>query len=219
MAAYELSETDLESALKLSTAWEFETIRQCAISSLEKLPLRAVRAIQLAHLYGMDHWIAPHISRLVFRPGPLTLRETELIGLKTAVKVNMLRDKFHKLSLELVGPALSRSQTKAAQGRILREMVSSRRSTELDGFETDGSDDQPPVEPKGGAFDFLCRELDCEVLRLTSEIQQLSAAIRTYESYPDSAEPIADPPPAYSNARTPLTPSRSASGTPLPSLD
>lgn len=107
MSDYELSEADLESALKLSLVWNFEAVRLAAIARLEGLSLASSRVIQLAHLYDVDHWIAPEIERLALRPESLTLDEAKQIGLETAVEVSTHRDTLSRLSLDIVKEHIS----------------------------------------------------------------------------------------------------------------
>ena len=115
---YDIPELDLESALKLSTTWNFDAVRQSALSSLEKLSLHPARAIQLAQLYGVDRWIAPEIERLVLRDESLSFEEAEMIGLKTAVNVYAYRDKRLMGSLSLARSGHSTEQMKAVRDLI-----------------------------------------------------------------------------------------------------
>ena len=75
MREYELSEAELESALRLSNVWKFGAVKFAALARLEAMPLASARVIQLAHIYDVDHWIAPHIERLALRPESLTPEE------------------------------------------------------------------------------------------------------------------------------------------------
>lgn len=104
---YELSEAEVESALKLSTAWNFEVVRLTAIARLEALSLDPPRVLQLAHLYDVEHWIAPQIECLALRPRSLTLDEAKHIGLETTIEICAHRDKFSQLSLDIVKEHIS----------------------------------------------------------------------------------------------------------------
>ena len=121
-----MTEAELESALKLSTAWDFEAVRNTAVSRLESLSLGASRAIQIAHLYSVDHWIAPEIERLSLRPESLSLEEAEQIGLETAIEICAHRDLFAQFKLESLEEQLSDDALISARLRISENVKKQR---------------------------------------------------------------------------------------------
>ena len=123
---FELSDAELESALKLSSMWKFEAIRLTAISRFEALLLEPARTIYLAHLYDVNHWIAPAIERLIFRPESLSADELLEIGFETAAEIIAHRDMKSFISLDIVKEHFT-SQDAARVHTCIADNIKKRR--------------------------------------------------------------------------------------------
>ena len=143
MISYDLMESELESALKLATMWGFEDVRRSAISSFEATTLTPTRALQLAHLYNIDHWLATEIQRLVFRRESLTLEEAEQIGLEMTVEVYAHREKLSRLSIGMMDATqrnLSSEDVEKVRALVANDIEQRRIRTAVEDLSAEPSD-------------------------------------------------------------------------------
>jgi hypothetical protein len=59
-----MSAEEWTSVLKLSTTWEFPTIRASAIKHLSTMPLKAAEKLLLAHKCHVNEWLLPALNQL-----------------------------------------------------------------------------------------------------------------------------------------------------------
>ncbi|KAG5637570.1 hypothetical protein H0H81_004147 [Sphagnurus paluster] len=82
---------DWLSALKLSTMWDFRTIRQRAISALN-LGWEPVEGIVLGKAYRVPQWLIRGYHELVVRTQSITDDEAAAIGRETAARLLRIRE-------------------------------------------------------------------------------------------------------------------------------
>ncbi|KAI6043412.1 hypothetical protein EDC04DRAFT_2891036 [Pisolithus marmoratus] len=87
------------SVLKLSTMWEFTSLRTAAISWLDTSGASAYRSdhverIVFAMQYGIEEWLLPSLLALAQRPDPISVEEGRRLGIETALKLASVREKL-----------------------------------------------------------------------------------------------------------------------------
>lgn len=80
------------SVLKLSTMWDFVTIREFAIAKIAPLLVDAVDKVVLARDYHVDEWLLPGLNSLAQRVEPLSLGDYKRLGAETAVEIAAIRE-------------------------------------------------------------------------------------------------------------------------------
>lgn len=84
--------------LKLTTMWQFHSLRCVALDKLKlylpHLSEDPVRWLCLARQYDVDEWLLPSLRALARRPKAIQLEEVDLLGLKTVVKMAEVRESF-----------------------------------------------------------------------------------------------------------------------------
>ncbi|KAI6137464.1 hypothetical protein EDD17DRAFT_1501728, partial [Pisolithus thermaeus] len=80
------------SVLKLSTAWNFERLRQAAIDALTESGIGAVDRV-LSQRYYIKNWLLPALNELARRPEPITLEEAQRMGIDIALKLASVRER------------------------------------------------------------------------------------------------------------------------------
>ncbi|KAI5987322.1 hypothetical protein EDC04DRAFT_2912996 [Pisolithus marmoratus] len=95
------------SVLKLSTMWEFTSLRTAAISWLDTSDASVCRSdhverIVFAMQYGIKEWLLPSLLALVQRPELISVEEGMRLGIKTALKLASVREKL-KLQIKYNG--------------------------------------------------------------------------------------------------------------------
>ncbi|KAI6106215.1 hypothetical protein EV401DRAFT_2060475 [Pisolithus croceorrhizus] len=81
------------SVLKLSTAWNFERLRQAAIDALTESGIGAVDRAVLSQRYYIKNWLLPALNELARRPEPITLEEARRMGVDIALKLASVRER------------------------------------------------------------------------------------------------------------------------------
>ncbi|KAI6103730.1 hypothetical protein EDD16DRAFT_1493486 [Pisolithus croceorrhizus] len=81
------------SVLKLSTAWNFERLRQAAIDALTESGIGAVDRVVLSQRYYIKNWLLPALNELARRPEPITLEEAKRMGIDIALKLASVRER------------------------------------------------------------------------------------------------------------------------------
>lgn len=87
------------SVLKLSTMWEFASLRKAAISWLDTSPASLHRSdliekIVLATRYDIKEWLLPSLLAIAQRPDPISVEEGKRLGIETALKLASVREKL-----------------------------------------------------------------------------------------------------------------------------
>ncbi|KAI0642640.1 hypothetical protein C8Q79DRAFT_917088 [Trametes meyenii] len=83
--------------LKLTTMWQFASLRRVSIDALTPLLGAAedpARWISLARLYDVNEWLFPALHALARRTKALQFDEVEPLGLATAIKMAEVRESF-----------------------------------------------------------------------------------------------------------------------------
>ncbi|KAI6143975.1 hypothetical protein BKA82DRAFT_748425 [Pisolithus tinctorius] len=81
------------SVLKLSTAWNFEKLRQASIHALLKSNIGAVDRVVLSQQYDIKGWLLPALNELAKRPEPITLEEANRMGIDIALRLASVRER------------------------------------------------------------------------------------------------------------------------------
>ncbi|KAI6137432.1 hypothetical protein EDD17DRAFT_1517365 [Pisolithus thermaeus] len=81
------------SVLKLSTAWNFERLRQAAINALTESGISTVDRVVLSQRYYIKNWLLPALNELARRPEPITLEEAQRMGIDIALKLASVRER------------------------------------------------------------------------------------------------------------------------------
>ncbi|KAJ4487038.1 hypothetical protein C8J55DRAFT_487231 [Lentinula edodes] len=81
------------SVLKLTTHWEFSSIRNLAIKQLSSIGSSA-DLVMLGHQYGVSQWLLPEYMELCVRDEPLTLEEGRKLGVDMVVTINQIRNQI-----------------------------------------------------------------------------------------------------------------------------
>lgn len=82
------------SVLKLSRMWEMEDLHSLALRNL-KYPTgwkSAVEKLALALEHEITDWIVPGVNELARRQEPISVEDTQILGLETALKVAAVRE-------------------------------------------------------------------------------------------------------------------------------
>ncbi|KAI6046289.1 hypothetical protein EDC04DRAFT_3086367 [Pisolithus marmoratus] len=89
------------SVLKLSRMWQMEELHRAALNRLKYSAVRksAVEKLALALEYEIQHWIVPAVNELARRPQPISVEDTQILGLETASKVAAVRERLISESL------------------------------------------------------------------------------------------------------------------------
>ncbi|KAH9976126.1 hypothetical protein BGW80DRAFT_1119761, partial [Lactifluus volemus] len=85
-----LSYEQWKSVLHLSTRWEFASLRNLALSSIE--PPTPFDQLLLARAYAVDSWVLPALSALCTRAMPVTLKEARQLNIEDVVLVATVRE-------------------------------------------------------------------------------------------------------------------------------
>ncbi|KAJ7619363.1 hypothetical protein FB45DRAFT_839780 [Roridomyces roridus] len=94
---YDASVSDWTTILRLGKRWEFVEVEKLAIRELEKLPMPVVDRIVLYLQYSAaseEHFI-PHYATLCKRGHPLSLEESNELGMNTVVLINQVLHALH----------------------------------------------------------------------------------------------------------------------------
>ena len=83
------------SVLKLSTMWEFHTLRTAAIDHLTILSgsIDPVEKLVLATQFEIKGWMLPTLLKLAQRAEPISMEEGRRMGFETALKLSAVREK------------------------------------------------------------------------------------------------------------------------------
>ncbi|KAI6107042.1 hypothetical protein EV401DRAFT_469878 [Pisolithus croceorrhizus] len=91
------------SVLKLSTAWNFERLRQAAIDALMESRIGAVDRVVLSQRYYVKNWLLPALNELAKRAEPITLEEGRRMGIVIALKLASVRERVTVTTVRVAG--------------------------------------------------------------------------------------------------------------------
>ncbi|KAI6037102.1 hypothetical protein BKA83DRAFT_4171815 [Pisolithus microcarpus] len=81
------------SVLKLSTAWNFESLRQASINALMESGIGAVDRVVLSQQYHIENWLLPALNELARRQEPVSLEEAKRMGIDIALQLASVRER------------------------------------------------------------------------------------------------------------------------------
>ena len=82
--------------LILSDRWQFEQLRQLAISRLEGCKLDPMKKLDLRGRFSLsDPWARAELDYMAERRKPLTLEEAERLDTKTIVEIARIRERWY----------------------------------------------------------------------------------------------------------------------------
>jgi hypothetical protein len=85
-----------KAVLNFTTKWQFDDVRQTAISQLDQAKIEPVEKILLALRCHVGEWLVPAISRICQREAPISLvdaqRLMEVVDLEWVLKVTHIRE-------------------------------------------------------------------------------------------------------------------------------
>ena len=81
--------------LDLAYRWSFPEVKALAINALEGISISLVDRIGLYQKYNVaEEIIYPHYAALCARPQPITLEETEILGVPTTLMIFLIRERL-----------------------------------------------------------------------------------------------------------------------------
>ncbi|KAI6015573.1 hypothetical protein EDC04DRAFT_2505222, partial [Pisolithus marmoratus] len=89
------------SVLKLSRMWQMEELRRAVLSHLKCSAVRknAVEKLALVLECEIQHWIVPAVNELAREPQPISVEDSQILGLETVSKVAAVRERLISESL------------------------------------------------------------------------------------------------------------------------
>ncbi|KDQ51208.1 hypothetical protein JAAARDRAFT_199247 [Jaapia argillacea MUCL 33604] len=110
------------SILKLSSMWNFETIRDTAIRTLSSKssrmkPISVVDRMQLGMKYHMPMWVAWGATDLAKRLESVSVEEAKEMGVEFAIRITQVRERWHRLGCTCNHPLSPRRQTEGNEGK------------------------------------------------------------------------------------------------------
>ena len=91
--------------LRLSTRWDFTSIRKLALNSIE--PPTPHDRLLLARTYSVDNWVVPALSALCERSTPLALSEAREMSIEDVVLVSTVREDIRGGTLQVNAAEIS----------------------------------------------------------------------------------------------------------------
>jgi hypothetical protein len=91
-----LEKSDWLAILKLSKKWGFSVIFDSAKSQLTNADIDPVEKVTIAREYNVYEWLVSGLAELVSRKAPLSLQETEKLGVPSAISIFHLREHVSK---------------------------------------------------------------------------------------------------------------------------
>ena len=92
---YDAKQSDWESIIHLADLWGFPEVKALAIRQLSEIQMDTVDRIVLYKRYHVDPTLlVPEYGKLCQREAILTTKESEALGLETAIKIFQAREKL-----------------------------------------------------------------------------------------------------------------------------
>ncbi|TDL18243.1 hypothetical protein BD410DRAFT_683920, partial [Rickenella mellea] len=88
----DMTKQDWLDALQLATMWEFGSVRQVAIDSLDQLPFTEVERVLILNEFDINKWRPTAYTRLVLREEPLSAADVGALGAQLAAKFSAARE-------------------------------------------------------------------------------------------------------------------------------
>jgi hypothetical protein len=96
---HSLSFEEWTSVLHLSTRWEFASIRNLALASID--PPTPLDQLLLARSYSVNHWVPLALSALCKRAAPLSVEEARKMEIEDLVLVATMREDIRDSTLKV----------------------------------------------------------------------------------------------------------------------
>ncbi|KAF6761096.1 hypothetical protein DFP72DRAFT_1165589 [Ephemerocybe angulata] len=116
-----LSKSEWLTILTLYTLWHFLDLRKLAIQHLDSQMGDPIELVVVGRAEFVPRWVMKGYEALVFKPGPITEEESDLIGDRTAVRLYIIR---HTLGDEKGMPGTDVHVNVLLRGRFWEEMDS-----------------------------------------------------------------------------------------------
>ena len=133
---FDLCYEQWESVLRLSTLWDFASVRQLAITMIK--PPTSFDQLLLARAYSVLDWIGPALSALCERKEPLSLDEARKMSLEDIILVTTVREDIRDDALQVNSDEIPR-RVRAARRRATAK---SKRSSEAEAVERPAKEEQ-----------------------------------------------------------------------------
>jgi hypothetical protein len=125
-----------ESVLRLSTLWDFASVRLLAITMIE--PPTSFDRLLLARAYSVLDWIVPALSALCERTEPLSLDEARQMSLEDIMLVTTVREDIRDDALQVDSDEIPR-RVRAARRRATAK---AKRKADAEAVERAGKEEQ-----------------------------------------------------------------------------
>ncbi|KAH7925641.1 hypothetical protein BV22DRAFT_1128872 [Leucogyrophana mollusca] len=80
------------SVLKLSSMWEFESVKKLAVDHIGTMQIDPIDKIGLARDYDVQEWLVPALNELAKRKEPIGMKDADKLGMELALKVAAVRE-------------------------------------------------------------------------------------------------------------------------------
>ena len=157
---HNLSYNEWRSVLRLSTRWDFASIRRLALNNIQ--PPTPHDRLLLARTYSVDHWVTPALSAICERSAPLSLDEARQMNIEDVVLVATVREDIRSQTVQVDAAEIP--------GRV--EAAQAGKPVRIDSVDvpsavpTSGTVEQAPspVAEKRASKDYDIEEVNGEVL-------------------------------------------------------
>ncbi|KAH8100407.1 hypothetical protein BXZ70DRAFT_190543 [Cristinia sonorae] len=89
-----LSADEWQTVLRMANMWQFQVLRNLAISRLQPVvdAMSAPEALSMARKYDVDSWLENAVDSMARRAKALNMNDVEIIGIKDTLKVAHVRE-------------------------------------------------------------------------------------------------------------------------------
>ncbi|KAG8700602.1 hypothetical protein FRC11_012811, partial [Ceratobasidium sp. 423] len=120
----------LISALRIATAYGFDSMRTFTIQHLEKVSLGAIQRIQLAREFGLPSWEGPAYKELSERESPITEEEAQILGFSAFSKVARTREEVILKRGKQLGEQEHKDKLKREQEEKAKKEAEAKKAAE-----------------------------------------------------------------------------------------
>ncbi|CEL58199.1 hypothetical protein RSOLAG1IB_02944 [Rhizoctonia solani AG-1 IB] len=89
---FDFDAVTLTSALRVSSVYGYDALRQFSISKLERAELSAIQRIKIAQELNVMHWTDPAFEELANRAEPIQPDEARILGIDSLLRVSIMRE-------------------------------------------------------------------------------------------------------------------------------
>ncbi|CAE6456682.1 unnamed protein product [Rhizoctonia solani] len=89
---FDFDTATLISALRVSSVYGYDALRQFSISKLERAELSAIQRIKIAQELDVAHWTEPAFEELANRVEPIQPEEARILGIDSLLRVSNMRE-------------------------------------------------------------------------------------------------------------------------------